>query len=169
MATDNFGFLKRKVLNRFPEVTYKFISAYYPDWKQKSDAVDSNFWSAWIINKSIDGWTKGKLESTIYEKVAEYFEGDKTFQEILDDIVPNDSDHNYQWNGQTVPEQYAWAQLGKVAVRQGWVQMTKAIYNQMMEKFENATTKDELTYKIAFPGSPEEDIKESIYQPLPQV
>ena len=164
---DNFPYLKQKVIDRFPEVTYKFISAYYPDWKQKSDNVDIIFWSAWILNKSVDDWTKSKMEKTIYEKVAEYFDGSKTFQEILNDIVPVDSDHNYDWNGTKIQEQYAWAQLGKVAVRQGWVQMTKAIYSNYMTKFKNAESKDDLVYSIAFPGSTEDDVKNSIYPPLP--
>ena len=166
---DNFKFLQRKVLNRFPEVTYKFISAYYPDWKQKSDNVDSNFWQAWILSKSVDDWTSAKIHKTLYDGIAEYFEGSKSFQDILNDIVPADSDHNYDWNGQKVQEQFAWAQLGKVAVRQGWVQLTKLKYNEMMEKFENAESKDDLAYSIAFPGSTDDDIKNSIYPPLPQV
>jgi len=166
---DSIGGLKRKILDRFPKVTYKFISAYYPDWKQKSDSVDESYWSTWIINKSVDDWTQSAMEKTIYENVSEFFLGNKTFEEILEDICPDDSKHNYVWNGTTIPERFAWAQLGKVAVRKGWVQIIKAIFRQYMEKIENAETKDDLNYTIAFPGAPDDDVKNSIYPPLPQV
>jgi len=163
----SLDYLKRKARDRFPEITYKFIKSYYPTWKQESDATDLNFWVSWLITYSVEDRTRTEIEKTIYENVAKVMDGDKTFEEILEDIVPDDDDHTYEWRGVKVPERYAWAQIGKVAIRQGWVQLIKSIYHMQMIKMDNAESKDDLNYTLAFKGSPE--IENSLYPPMPEL
>jgi hypothetical protein len=163
---NTFKSLKEKVLNDFSKQTYNFVVAQYPEWKQFSDHTDINFWSSWILTKSIDNWSRTDLEKNIYDNVSDYLAGNKTWDDVLGSYA-DDDDHIYDWNGQKVKEIMAWEQLGKSAVRQGWLQLVKTIYHQQEIKLLNATTKDELQYSIVNPGSKTELV--GIYPFMPKI
>jgi len=160
----SFNALKRNVITNFPKHTYKFVTDQYPEWKQFSDQCDLNFWVSWLINKSYDKYTRTHIENFIYENISDYMTGKQTWEDILDKI-PDDSDHNYEFEGQTVPERFAWEQIGKSSLRQGWLQQIKEVFARSMARFELAKTPEELHYEIQPAGSK----KQGMFPLLPTI
>ena len=166
-----FNALKRKVLEHFGEQTTKFILAQYSDIKQKSDSIDMNFWASWLIHYSVDGLKRSDIEKAIYENVAAVMDGDKTFEQALEDISPLDDDHKHSSMGTEIYERFAWEQIAKTAMRQAWVMQIKNIFWAQYFQMENATTKEELRYNIVMPGDnvPEERKANCMYPYIPEL
>jgi len=110
----------------------RYITTYYPDSKQRSDASDKEIGEAYLAYKQINII---QLRADITSQVLAHY---PDFNTALNNIL------TVYGSTQDPYINYWLAQLMKVAFRQYFVNRVKQQYYQMKQNIENATSKNDL-------------------------
>ena len=136
--------LKNKKINELAEITKNYIYRYYPDVKQKSDLNDKEFHTTLLITKM--NYTADYIAKQVYESAARILSNQSTLQTEISRLSTDENGNiiTIEWNNQTIPISWSWEQLIKVAIRQGWVQNVKLVYNNLKQQILSFNTIEEV-------------------------
>jgi len=108
---------RERILSQY---TMSFIHRYYPEWKQRSDEADWKFHTTRLVTYSKGSLTIDKIGQLIYKSSAKILEGESDFNTELENLC------------KVFDLRESWAQLLKVGIRTGWVNIIKQMYYKIL-------------------------------------
>jgi hypothetical protein len=133
---------KDALIQRAQKITTEYITKYYPEIKQRSDASDNINGESYLLSQGLD------ITSIIKDRTSLIYSG-KDFQDVLDTL-------NKKFNTNNDPTISFWlSQTLKAAYRQHFVFLVKQEYSEYVSKVKQAEDVSNLQHfeiKTPFPN-----------------